>query len=428
MNITVIGTGFVGVVSAAVYSSLGHTVFGLDIDEKKIEGLSRSKVPFFEPDLEELLKKQQKGGNLSFTTAYEKAISQSELMVIAVGTPSKADGEVNLDFVYAVIDSLVPYLQENSIIAVKSTVPPGTFKSLHARISAKTKVNFHLASLPEFLKEGTAVSDALNPDRVVIGAEDLAVADRLSELHSPLGAPIITVSPESAQMGKYAANAYLATRITFINEIANLCQQNGADIEEVIKVFGHDQRIGMHYWYPGFGYGGSCFPKDVKELSHISQESGDSDSLFTFLSERNKKRIPNLLTYFEKKIGGFDGRKVAVLGLSFKPHTDDIREAPSLAIIPNLVKRGAVVVGYDPKAQLSQYGVKFDNFTQQDTIDAACKDADIILALIEWPEITEFSFKKVRKQGGKQYFIDARNQFSPSQIQSAGFSYLGIGR
>ncbi len=426
MKITVIGTGFVGVVSAAVYASFGHSVIGLDVDERKIEALRKGKVPFYEPQLQELLLEQQAHGNLTFTTDYRVAISEAEIIIIAVGTPSASDGQADLKYLFSAIDSLAPHLKENAIIVVKSTVPPGTLGLVTERLQALTQTPFFTASVPEFLKEGTAVQDTLQPDRVVIGATDASVFAKLEELHKPLNAPVIKVTPESAQMAKYAANNYLAVRITFANQIADLCEKNGADIQEVIAAISPDKRIGKHYWYPGFGYGGSCFPKDVKELAAYSRSVGESTNLFNKVNELNEDRIEKLMTQFEKQVGGWSGKKVAVLGLSFKPNTDDMREAPSLKVIPYLLSKGAQVVGFDPKAEWSIFMPNVA-IPQVESVASASRDADVIMALIEWPEIVGFDFSQVRADK-PQWFIDARNQFNPDQIKTWGYTYAGIGR
>ena len=429
MKVTIIGTGFVGVVTAAVYASFGHTVVGLDIDEKKIQALRNSKVPFFEPNLEELLAQTQKEGNLTFTTSYKEAITNSDVVVIAVGTPSASDGNADLRFVFAACESSAPYLKDRAVVVVKSTVPPGTLPEVEKRIAAVAKVDFATASVPEFLKEGTAVHDTLHPDRVVIGTRKDYAFDVLSDLHKPLQAPIIRVTPESAQMAKYAANAYLATRITFINQIADLCEKNGADVQEVINAISEDRRVGGHYWYPGFGYGGSCFPKDVKELAHYSRTVGEDGNLFNKINEINENRISKLLGQYSNKIGGFEGKTVAVLGLSFKPNTDDMREAPSVKVIPYLVSQGSVVRGFDPKAlDVVKHFVSDDkNISYHQQIEAACEGADVILALIEWSEIVAFDFAKV-KEKKEQFFIDARNQFDSNKLEKAGYKYFGVGR
>ncbi len=425
MQITIIGTGFVGVVTAAVYASFGNKVIGLDVDPKKVESLEKGKVPFYEPDLEAMLLEQQKQGNLTFTTDYQAAIKDAEVIMIAVGTPSAADGQADLKYVFAASESLAEHLAPEAIVVIKSTVPPGTLDLVAAKIKAKTHVPFYMASLPEFLREGSAVQDTLHPDRIVIGAAEPHVSDKLALLHEPLKAPIVKVSPASAQMAKYSANAYLATRITFANQIADLCDHNGADIQEVIQAIGYDKRIGNHYWYPGLGYGGSCFPKDVKELAAYSRAVGESNNLFNKISDLNSTRLPKLLEYFSSKLGGWEGKKVAVLGLSFKPNTDDMREAPSICLIPTLTGAGAEVLGFDPKAVWTE---KTSGFTQVSSIQEACSDADVIMAVVEWPEIVHFEFGQLRHNEKDQWFIDCRNQFQPASIKSLGFHYLGIGR
>jgi UDPglucose 6-dehydrogenase len=430
MNVCIIGTGFVGVVSSAVFASFGNTVIGLDIDQQKVEKLKQGIVPFYEPGLTELLLEQQKAGNLEFTTDYQHAISNSDVIMIAVGTPSAADGQADLKFVFAAAESLAPHLKEGAIVVIKSTVPPGTLKKLADRITPLTTVKFHTASLPEFLKEGSAVSDTLHPDRVVIGATELEVFDRLSELHKPLNAPIVRISPESAQMAKYAANSYLATRITFINQIADLCEKNGADIQQVIEAISYDKRIGGHYWYPGFGYGGSCFPKDVKELAAYSRAVGEDSNLLNKINDINEGRIEKLMNHFATQIDGWENKKVAVLGLAFKPNTDDMREAPSVKVIPYLTQRGATVVGFDPKAVpvVSFFIQPNDKVTYTEDILQAVTGADVIIALIEWPEIVQFDYTQVRAADKRQWIIDARNQLDRSKIETAGFAYLSIGR
>ncbi|HYD35322.1 MAG TPA: UDP-glucose/GDP-mannose dehydrogenase family protein [Vitreimonas sp.] len=435
MNITIIGTGFVGVVSAAVYASFGHTVVGLDIDEKKVQSLRQGKVPFYEPNLETLLLEQQAKGHLSFTTDYQQAITTADIIFIAVGTPSAADGQADMKFVFSAATALAPHLKPEAIVVVKSTVPPGSLDKVADVIkqarqeSGAPELVFHMASVPEFLREGSAVHDTLNPDRIVLGATEASVFDRLETLHKPLNAPVVKVSPSSAQMAKYAANAYLATRITFINQIADLCQKNQADVQEVIQAIGYDQRIGSHYWYPGFGYGGSCFPKDVKELAAYSRSVNEPNNLFNKINELNEERIPRLMNEYDQKIGGWQGKKVAVLGLSFKPNTDDMREAPSLRVIPHIVTAGGNVTGFDPKAlEVVKYFMPDQkNVTYTTDLAAACADADVILALIEWPEIVSYDFSKV-KRDQPQWFIDARNQFSPQTVSAWGYQYIGVGR
>ncbi len=425
MTVTVIGTGFVGVVTAAVLSSFENTVYGLDIDPAKVKSLSTGKVPFFEPGLEDLLKQELDAGRLHFTVDYAEAISQADVILIAVGTPSAPDGNADLTYVKKAAESLAPHLKEGAVVAIKSTVPPGTLDIVRPIIEEKASVDFVMASLPEFLREGSAVEDTLHPDRVVIGCTDPNGLRVLRELHKPFGAPIIEVSPESAQMGKYSANAYLATRITFINQIADLCEKNGADVREVIKIIGHDNRIGTHYWYPGFGYGGSCFPKDVKELAAYSRTVGYGSNLFNKITDLNEDRIFEKLDQYEKVLGGWEDKTVAVLGLSFKPHTDDMREAPSTKIVPHLLNKGATVRGYDPMATevAEQVLGQYDQLAYFSDIAEAVDGADIVMAVIEWPQITSFDFTTLKPR----VFIDVRNQFSAETLESAGWQYVGVG-
>lgn len=424
MKIAVIGTGFVGVVSAVVYASFSNQVIGLDIDENKIKLLEKGQVPFYEPGLQELLLEQQAKGNLNFTTSYETAIKEAEIIMIAVGTPSAADETADLRYVFASAKSLAPYIRENAIVVIKSTVPPDTLEETISIIQKETATKFYGASLPEFLREGAAVHDTLNPDRIVIGAEEEFVFEKLEELHQSLNAPVLRCKVASAQMAKYTANSYLATRITFINEVANLCEKNGADIDEVIKAIGYDKRIGQQYWYPGLGYGGSCFPKDVKELAAYSRSVGESGNLLNRVNEINSNRIFYLMDKFAQEVSGFEAKTIAILGLSFKPNTDDMREAPATKIIPLLSEQGAKIQSYDPMAK---YPVKVANHQQFPSIEEACNNADIIMAVVEWPEITSFDFSQV-KTSKQQFFIDCRNQFSPKIVKGWNYQYIGIGK
>lgn len=424
MNIACIGTGFVGVVTSAVLAKIGHSVVGLDIDESKIESLKKGIVPFFEPGLEELLLETQKAnlpaqaGNLTFTTNYNLATKDSDVVMIMVGTPSDSEGNADLKYVFAVAEAIAPHLKEGAIVVIKSTVPPGTCAQVESIIKSKTSTKFEMASVPEFLKEGTAVEDTLHPDRIVLGVESEVARDRLIELHKPLTDNIVVMGIESAQMCKYAANNYLASRITFINQIADLCEQNGADIEEVIKGIGQDKRIGSHYWYPGLGYGGSCFPKDVKEIASYAKKVGEDQSLFIKIDELNEARIPKLMEIYDNLVGGFVGKTVAILGLSFKPNTNDTREAPALKVIPWLKEHGATVKTADPKVEA-------------DCIDPyeAANGAHVIMHLIEWDEFENLDLTRLAGiMQSPKYFFDTRNRYNPAEVRSAGLSYRGIGR
>jgi UDPglucose 6-dehydrogenase len=427
MNVTVIGTGFVGVVSAGVFAKLGNQVYGLDIDKNKIESLRQGIVPFYEPGLEDLVKNELASKRLQYTDDYELAIKDADVIIIAVGTPSAANGQADLTYVLAAAKSLAVYLKPNAIVAVKSTVPPGTNNKVASVIAENTKASFFMASLPEFLKEGSAVNDALNPDRVLIGTDNADVAKKLLELHRPLPGEKIVIKAESAQMAKYSANAYLAQRITFINQIANLCEKNGADIMEVIKAIGQDKRIGSHYWYPGLGYGGSCFPKDVKELAAYAKSVGENDSLFIKIDELNEKRLIILLDNFGREVNGWQDKTVAVLGLSFKPNTNDTREAPSLKIIPYLHEQKAQINGYDPKAG-DIIKTQFEYLNLFNTPFEATKDADVVMVVIEWPELITLDLQKLAAGMRGKYLIDTRNQYDPEDVTKAGLIYLGVGR
>ncbi len=433
MNLTIIGTGFVGVVSSAVFASFGHTVWGLDVDEAKVAKLNQGVMPFFEPGLEELVKESVAKKNLTFTTSYETAIKDADVIFIAVGTPSAADGQADLKYVFMAATSLAKYLKNGAIVALKSTVPPGTCAKVEETIKAATQVQFSVVSLPEFLKEGSAVEDTLHPDRIIVGATEPSVIATLTELHKPLGAPVIVMKPESAQMCKYASNAYLATRITFINQISNLCEVNGANVLEVIEGIGFDKRIGSHYWYPGLGYGGSCFPKDVKELAAYARAVNQEDNLMVTISELNEERIPSLMARFEKAASGFSGKTVAVLGLSFKPNTDDLREAPSTKIVPALLDKGAILKGYDPMAIAAAKlwfaktaGV--ERLTYAASVEDTLDGADVVMLLVEWPELIALAPSEIAKHAKPgALFIDVRDQYTRSQIEAVGLRYIGIG-
>ena len=419
MTIAVIGVGFVGLVTAAVFAKFGNTVWAINRDEKKSSALKRGKLPFFEPGLEELVKDNVRSGRLNFTTEYSKAIPPADIIMIAVGTPSAADGTADLSAVFAAAKSAAPHLKKDAIIIIKSTVPPGTNDQVKNIVKKHTSANFHMASVPEFLREGTAVEDTLHPDRILIGASEPSVIKRLLELHRPLSGETVIMKPESAQLTKYTANAYLATRIVFINQIADLAEKTGADVQEIIRGIGLDNRIGLHYWWPGLQYGGSCFPKDVKELSAYAKRVGEGDGLFEKIDRLNEARLPKMLAKFETAVGGWKNKTVAVLGLSFKPDTDDTREAPSLKVIPVLKSAGASVRTYDPQVK---------NSTAADPY-AAAAGADTLMILVEWDEFRSLDLNRIKKlMSANPVFIDTRNLYNPETVTEKGFKYVGIGR
>ncbi len=423
MNITIIGTGFVGLVSAAVYAHYGHDVIGLDIDKTKIKNIKNGEIPFHEPGLEKLLKKQQKKGNLKFSSAYSKSIKNADLILICVGTPADASGQADLKYIFASIDKFSKYIKNEAIIAIKSTIPPQAYKRITKYLKQSIKKDYKLVLLPEFLKEGSAVEDSLNPNRIIVGTQDKEVYKKIKQAHQPFKSPIMRVKPVSACLIKYAANSYLAMRITFINQIADLCEYGGGDIDEVIKGISKDKRIGSHYWYPGLGYGGSCFPKDVSQLG-IYANQADIDTIFPKMHKYNEDRIEDKFKIYSKKVGRFIRKRVAVLGLSFKPNTNDTRKAPAKKIIPMLLEKKAIVQAYDPLVKLNY---KNDSYTQCESIKEACKDANIIILLIAWDQIKEFDYKTIRNNQ-KQWILDLRNILNKKKMEKIGFDYIGIGK
>ncbi len=430
MTIGVVGVGFVGLVTAAVFSKFGNTVWAVNRDKQKSEELKKGKVPFFEPGLEELVKENVDAGRLKFTTEYSEAISQADVIMIAVGTPSAPDGTADLSAVFRAAKSLAPYIKTGAIIIVKSTVPPGTNDKVREIIETGTKKQFYTASVPEFLREGTAVEDTLHPDRILIGSNEPVVIKKLLELHRPLNGETVVMRPESAQLTKYSANAYLANRIVFINQISDLAEKTGADVQEIIRGMGLDRRIGLHYWWPGLQYGGSCFPKDVKELAAYARRVGEGDGLFEKIDQLNDGRILKLLTRFEKTVGGWNRKTVAVLGLSFKPNTDDMREAPSMKVIPLLTAAGAKVSVYDPQASDHAKKILGDSVAKYsvDPYEAA-KDASALIILVEWDEFKSLDLARIKKNmAADAVFIDTRNLYDPRSIKEAGLKYVGIGR
>lgn len=430
MTIAVIGVGFVGLVSAAVFSKFGNIIYAINQDKEKSAELKKGKIPFFEPNLEELVLENVRAGRLNFTTDYSLAIPKADIVLIAVGTPSAPDHHADLSHVFAAAKSLAPYIKDNVIVIVKSTVPPKTNDRIREIISSVTNKKFYLASCPEFLREGTAVADTLHPDRILIGANEPEVIDQLLELHRPIDAEKIIMKPESAQLTKYSANAYLANRIVFINQIADLAEKTGADVQEIIRGMGMDNRIGLHYWWPGLQYGGSCFPKDVKELAAYALTVGEGDGLFEKIDSLNEARLPKMLKKFSSAIGGWGGKTIAILGLAFKPNTDDMRESPALKVVPQLVAAGTTIKAYDPEAIKSAKKVLGQGISEYSTnVYQAVIGADALLILVEWDEFKSLDLPRLKSlMNPNPTFIDTRNLYNPEHIQKAGFKYIGIGR
>ncbi|MEA2020598.1 MAG: UDP-glucose/GDP-mannose dehydrogenase family protein [Patescibacteria group bacterium] len=428
MNLTFLGAGYVGLTSGAVFADLGNKVWVVRRSQDKVEMMKKGKVPFYEPGLDEVLARNVEAGRLIPTTSYEKSVPNSEVVFISVGTPISGDGGADLSQVKAAAKELAPFLRnEYTVIVDKSTVPPGT-ASLVTKIIEKEnpQANFEVASCPEFLREGTALSDTQDPDRVVIGTPSDKAYGILEELHKPLGAPIVRTSVESAEIIKYAANAYLALRIGFIDQIANLCEEVGADVQDVIEGIGLDSRIGSHYWYPGIGYGGYCFPKDVAALGALFEQYVDDDNLFSKLDQYNRARPAKYVAKVTDALGGLENKKVAVLGLTAKPGTDDMRGSQAVPFIEALKEGGAEVSVYDPMGMPEAKKVLSEVNYAEDPYQAAA-EADVIAVLCEWDEFEDLDWGKVCKKMNASLVFDAKRMFDPTELEDHGFEYLGVG-
>lgn len=428
MNIAVIGTGYVGLVTAAVFADIGNKVWGLDVDKAKIKSLKNGEVLFYEPGLKEIVGRNIKRKRLFFTTSYEEAVSNSQIIFICVGTPAKENGDYDLTYVYSAAKSIAQNLKNYSVICIKSTVPPNTSDQVKKIISQETNVSFDMASCPEFLREGSAIDNALHPSRIVIGVESKKAKELLLKLHQPIKATRLVCDIKSAQMIKYAANAFLATKISFINSIARLCDEVGADIDQVSSGLGLDPRISKQFLKAGLGYGGSCFPKDTWALIAYAKRLGYD---FKFLKEVDNVN-QNQIDYFVEKIlkacqGSVKDKTLTILGLAFKPDTDDMREARSIKVIQKLQKLGAKINAYDPvankNAQKVLKSVSFYNDVYQ-----ALKNSSGLILITEWNEFKKLDFKKAAKLMKKKVIVDARNFYHPEKVRKLGFSYQGIGR
>lgn len=435
MRLAVIGTGYVGLVTGTCFSDLGNEVTCIDIDQAKIDGLQRGIIPIFEPGLKELVLRNHQEGRLRFSTDYETSIPGVDAVYVAVGTPQSDTGAASLTALWAVIDMLAPLLSPETVVVIKSTVPVGTNAQARARLLEKTGRECDVVSNPEFLKEGTAIADFMYPDRVVGGVRSERGQKLLHALHAPLlrtDKPILFMSPESAELTKYAANAMLATKISFINEIANLSEKVGADINDVRRGIGHDQRIGFQFLFPGLGYGGSCFPKDVRALSYLAQSLGMDPLIMNAVDEVNIRQRATLIRKITEHFSGdVSGKTVAIWGLSFKPKTDDIREAPALELVRWLLENKANVRMHDPEAipnvkhELGEHGsqvVYCENEMQ------AIEGADFLAINTEWNEYRNPNFDTLLKKLSLKLVFDGRNLYDPADMAKRGFTYYSIGR
>ena len=431
MKIGVVGTGYVGLVAAACFAENGNSVIGVDIDEAKIKALLAGQIPIYEPGLAEIVVQNVAEGRLRFTTDITLAVRECDVLFIAVGTPQDEDGSADLQFVLVVAEQIADAMNGPKIVVNKSTVPVGTAAKVRAAIEARTQHPVSVVSNPEFLKEGAAVDDFLKPDRVVIGTSDPSAEAVMRELYEPFvrtGKPILAMDNVSAELTKYASNAMLALRISFMNEIANLCDATGADVEMVRKGMATDSRIGPAFLFPGLGYGGSCFPKDVKAIEHTSHEYGAPMEIVAAVERVNARQKTIMLPRMEKMLGGFAGKKVAVWGVAFKPRTDDIREAPALFLIEGLLAKGASVSAYDPKAMDHAKGALPESVAWAKNGYDALEGADALLLATEWNEFREPDFSRMKSLMRRPLIFDGRNIFNPKTVKAMGFEYVGVGR
>jgi UDPglucose 6-dehydrogenase len=431
MKIAVVGTGYVGLVVGACLAENGNEVICVDKDAAKIAVLEAGRMPIYEPGLEELVRRNHALERLTFTTELPGAIRASEIVFIAVGTPQGEDGSADLQHVLDVARAVGRTIDKYTVVVDKSTVPVGTARQVRDVIAAETTQPFSVVSNPEFLKQGAAIEDFMKPDRVVIGADDQRAEDVMRELYAPFtrtGAPILMMDTASAELSKYAANSILATRISFMNEIANVCEAVGADVDQVRKAIGADRRIGNSFLFPGVGYGGSCFPKDVKALLRSSRDQGYDFRILDAVEDVNARQKLRLVTKMEQHFGDVRGRTIALWGLAFKPRTDDMREAPAIAIAERLLERGAVVRGYDPEATAVARRVFGDRVALFDKSYEALRDADALAVVTEWSEFREPDFARMRQLMRSPVVFDGRNIYSPAQMQALGFTYYSIGR
>jgi len=440
MNITVIGSGYVGLVSGTCFAEVGNRVTCVDIDPIKIEKLNKGIIPIFESGLELMVVQNVKNNNLSFTTDLSEALKNSDIAFIAVGTPMGDDGSADLQYVLAVAKSIGQTMQKRLVVVDKSTVPVGTADKVKAVIKKEldargVTIEFDVVSNPEFLKEGSAIVDFMKPDRVVIGADSKYAFKKMKELYSPFFRSrdrFITMDIRSAEMTKYAANAMLATKISFMNEIANICEKVGADANQVRLGIGADQRIGYSFIYPGVGYGGSCFPKDVKALTKIAKENGYTAELITAVEQVNDAQKLVIAQKIVKRFGeDLTGFTFGIWGLAFKPGTDDMREAPSIYVIKELVKRGAKIKAYDPKAvnEAKEHYLKgVQNITYADSKYDVLKDSDALVLLTEWKEFRSPDFDKIKSVLKSPIIFDGRNQYIAYDLENKGLEYYRIGK
>lgn len=428
-QICVVGVGYVGIVSAACFADLGNRVIALDISEEKISGLKRGEMPIYESGLKELIERNVKAGRLTFTTSYPEGLRGSDFVFIAVGTPSGVDGEADLRYVASAAQSIAENMTDPLIVVNKSTVPVGTgdWVAEIVKRHQPDSIPFSVVSCPEFLREGSAISDFMQPHRTVLGSLDLEAADKVAQLHLPLRSPIVITDLRTAEMIKYASNAFLATKISFINEIANICEELGADVKEVAVGMGYDQRIGPQFLDAGLGYGGSCFPKDVKALSYMAAEKGRHPQLLHAVMEINDHRRTRAINQVQEMVGDLSGKVVGLLGLSFKPNTDDMRDAPAVTLADSLLAKGAVVRAYDPVA-MKVADPLLPSVEMFDDPYSMAEGCHALMVVTDWNEFKQLDLKRVKDLMVEPVMFDGRNIYDPEFMTGLGFKYRGVGR
>ncbi|MEH7013232.1 UDP-glucose/GDP-mannose dehydrogenase family protein [Neobacillus niacini] len=428
MKITIVGTGHVGLVTGACLAEIGHEVTCYDIDSDKIELIKRGKIPFFEPGLIELVNNNIENDRLSFTNNILEALTYSEIIYITVGTPMGLNGKVNLHYLYDAADQIAKNITHKVIIIIKSTVPIGTNRIIKERIEAVSKFEIEMVSNPEFLREGSAIHDTFFADRIVIGSESKKAAELVEEINRPLGIPIFTTDLQSAELIKYSSNAFLATKISFINEIAELCESLGANIEDIARGMGLDSRIGPHFLRAGIGYGGSCFPKDVSALIQTATEHGAELKILKAVNLVNQKQQDVLVEKAKQRFGSLNNRKAAILGLSFKPNTDDIRESPALRMVSVLLEEGVNITAFDPVSiehAKKQFG---DNINYSSSIEDALLNAEMAFIITDWDDIKNFPLSQYEKLMKTPILFDGRNCYSLEEVSRFSIEYFSIGR
>ncbi|HBP23483.1 MAG TPA: UDP-glucose 6-dehydrogenase [Planctomycetes bacterium] len=431
MKISMIGTGYVGLVSGTCFSDSGNQVWCVDIDQKKIDSLNEGGVPIYEPGLDQMIERNFKAKRLHFTSDFKSAVENTRIVFICVGTPPAPDGGPDMKYIFKAAEQIAQAMQEHKIVVIKSTVPVGTAAKVREIIAKNTEHEFDVVSNPEFLKEGAAIDDFLKPDRVVIGTSDARVATIMKELYDPFvrtGAPILVMDNESAELTKYGANALLASRISFMNEIANLADKVGADVDLVRRGMAPDRRIGASFLFPGVGYGGSCFPKDVDALGYTAKKNGMTLHLLEATNVVNREQKKVLYQKIKDRLGDVAGKKVAVWGLAFKPRTDDMREAPSLTIIRALLEEGATVTAYDPVAHETARAELGDSITYVEDAYEALDGADALALVTEWNEFRKPDWEQVAAKMRQPLVFDGRNIWDPMRVEQHGLEYYGIGR